>query len=338
VIAHDKGYYATPEALVAAIPVAADGDHAIVDSTATVWLWDDGGWTDSDTKGEVSSVNGQRGEVVLTADDVGATSTRVQTFTESGTWLKPAGARWVGLLLIASGAGGSCGEMRATGLAKGGDSGGGGGITQLWVPADWLSESASVVIGAAGIGAMGRTTDGAQVWGQRGGDVVFTGGLRLRARGGTQGVDDSNGDWGVGLHMGFNAQVGAGTYAWQVPYAQRARGYYTGCISGNPGGGIQATDDLVNPPTANQEGGGAAFVVGAFSDSGPPGPYPDSLFRLGGRGGVGGAASIADDAGDGGPGQNYGAGGGGGGATRTGSRSGHGGDGAPGIALIVTLT
>lgn len=70
VLSHDKGYHATPAALVAAYPVGTNGDHAIVDSTATQWLWDDGAWVDTDTKGQVSRVNGQVGDVALTASDV----------------------------------------------------------------------------------------------------------------------------------------------------------------------------------------------------------------------------------------------------------------------------
>ncbi|WP_368565480.1 hypothetical protein [Pseudoxanthomonas sp. UTMC 1351] len=260
----------------------------------------------------------------------------VQEFTFSGTWTKPADAKAVFILLIAPGAGGACGEKRATGVSKGGDSGGGGGMTLLWVPADWLTATASIVIGTPGVGAPGRTDEGPPVLGTRGGDVVFTGGLRLRARGGHTGITDSNGDNGIGTHMGFSAQAGAGTFAWGTPYAQRQRNGPPGCICGNPGGGITAADALLNPPV-NQEGGGAGFVIGAFGDSGPSGPYPSSLFRLGGRGGLGGYAAIDANGTDGTAGLNYGAGGGAGGATRTGSRSGSGGNGAYGIAIIITI-
>ena len=71
---HNLGWYATPEALRTAHATASDGDWAIVGSTDTVWVWDTdtSAWKDSDQKGQVASVNGQTGTVVLTASDVGA--------------------------------------------------------------------------------------------------------------------------------------------------------------------------------------------------------------------------------------------------------------------------
>lgn len=64
---HNLGYYATPTALREAHPTAEAGDWAIVGSTDTVWIWDDDNsvWVDSDQKGQVTSVNGQTGDVVL---------------------------------------------------------------------------------------------------------------------------------------------------------------------------------------------------------------------------------------------------------------------------------
>ena len=71
---HNLGWYATPEALRTAHATANDGDWAIVGSTDTVWVWDTdtNAWKDSDQKGQVASVNGQTGTVVLTASNVGA--------------------------------------------------------------------------------------------------------------------------------------------------------------------------------------------------------------------------------------------------------------------------
>ena len=73
---HNLGWYATPEALRTAHATATAGDWAIVGSTDTVWIWDTdtNAWKDSDQKGQVASVNGQTGTVVLTASDVGALS------------------------------------------------------------------------------------------------------------------------------------------------------------------------------------------------------------------------------------------------------------------------
>ena len=71
---HNKGYFATPEALRTAYPTAEAGDFAIVESTDTVWLWDSdtSAWKDGDQKGQVISVNNKTGTVVLTAEDVNA--------------------------------------------------------------------------------------------------------------------------------------------------------------------------------------------------------------------------------------------------------------------------
>ena len=64
---HNLGYYATQAALEEAYPTAEAGDWAIVGATDTVWIWDtdNSEWVDSDQKGQVTSVNGQTGDVVL---------------------------------------------------------------------------------------------------------------------------------------------------------------------------------------------------------------------------------------------------------------------------------
>lgn len=67
---HNKGFFATQQALEEAYPTAEDGDYAIVGSTDTVWVWDsdtgtDGAWVDTDTKGQVTSVNNRTGDVVV---------------------------------------------------------------------------------------------------------------------------------------------------------------------------------------------------------------------------------------------------------------------------------
>lgn len=80
---HNKGYFATQAALEEAYPTGEAGDYAIVGATDTVWIWDDDNseWVDTDTKGEVTSVNGQTGAVVLNADDVGAVPTTPYEYT-----------------------------------------------------------------------------------------------------------------------------------------------------------------------------------------------------------------------------------------------------------------
>lgn len=64
---HNLGWYATPQALNEAHATAEAGDWAIVGSTDTVWIWDtdNSQWVDSDTKGQVTSVNNQTGAVTV---------------------------------------------------------------------------------------------------------------------------------------------------------------------------------------------------------------------------------------------------------------------------------
>lgn len=96
---HNKGFFATVQALQEAYPTAEDGDYAVVGATDTVWLWDSdsgesGAWVDSDTKGQVTSVNGQTGAVTLGINDVAPTQTGKSGYV-LGTdgfvagWVKP---------------------------------------------------------------------------------------------------------------------------------------------------------------------------------------------------------------------------------------------------------
>lgn len=64
---HNKGYFATAAALRTAIPEGENGDFAVVGETDTIWVWDGDSedWVDSDTKGQVTSVNGETGDVTV---------------------------------------------------------------------------------------------------------------------------------------------------------------------------------------------------------------------------------------------------------------------------------
>lgn len=62
-LVHDKGFFATPEALREAYPTANAGDHAVVGTTDTLWVWDaeltpEPGWIDS----------GERAHIPLSSD------------------------------------------------------------------------------------------------------------------------------------------------------------------------------------------------------------------------------------------------------------------------------
>lgn len=66
---HNLGLFADIDALEEAYPTGNPGDYALLASTDTFWVWDEdtSAWVDTDRKGQVSSVNGQTGEVVIPA-------------------------------------------------------------------------------------------------------------------------------------------------------------------------------------------------------------------------------------------------------------------------------
>lgn len=75
---HFKGYFADETALRTAYPSGVNGDYAILDSTNTVWIWDNTDWVDSGESGGVKSVNNQYpdgdGNIALTADHIPSTA------------------------------------------------------------------------------------------------------------------------------------------------------------------------------------------------------------------------------------------------------------------------
>lgn len=70
---HNKGYFDTGLALNTALPIANDGDFAVVGATETVWVWSSASnaFVDSGANGAVLSINGRAGTVTLTKADVG---------------------------------------------------------------------------------------------------------------------------------------------------------------------------------------------------------------------------------------------------------------------------
>ena len=72
-VTHFRGYYITKAALETAYPTANDGDYAVVGATDTVWVWDSDNneWKNTATQGNVISVNGNTGEVIISKTDLG---------------------------------------------------------------------------------------------------------------------------------------------------------------------------------------------------------------------------------------------------------------------------
>lgn len=77
-LVHDKGFFATPEALREAYPAANAGDHAVVGTTDTLWVWDaeltpEPGWIDSGERAHIplsSEVNSESEENAATSKAV----------------------------------------------------------------------------------------------------------------------------------------------------------------------------------------------------------------------------------------------------------------------------
>jgi hypothetical protein len=78
---HNKGWFKDYDALHEAYPTGIDGDHVILGSTNTIWIWDttSNDWINSNRKGEVDSVNGYTGVVVLNATDISSNVAGLQS-------------------------------------------------------------------------------------------------------------------------------------------------------------------------------------------------------------------------------------------------------------------
>jgi len=68
---HNLGYFADLTELTTAYPTGNDGDYAILGSTDTIWTWSETNqtWVDTDTKGQVSSVNNVTGDISIVGGD-----------------------------------------------------------------------------------------------------------------------------------------------------------------------------------------------------------------------------------------------------------------------------
>lgn len=287
----------------------------------------------------------------------------IQTFEANGTWNKPSGATLVQVIAIAGGGGGGSGRRGAAGtIRRGGGGGAGGQVVQRWLPADLLGDSEAVTVGLGGAGGDaigGADTDGEN--GAAGGDSSF--GSHVTTDGGNGGVGGGAGSGGqgggsvrtIGQFVAFQGGVGADANdgggappnGSDTPFIDTSTGttnagVHTGAAGGGAGGSISAGD-------VHRDGsdGGDSYALDAGVGGTAPGgdgtegqtgnPDHNPLSWTPGAGGGGGAARHgAGDEGNGGGGGAWGGGGGGGGAKSNTGTSGAGGDGAPGLVVVIS--
>lgn len=282
----------------------------------------------------------QAGQYVRTS---GPSSTvQVDKYFTSGTWTKPRGARTVAIYAISGGGGGGSGRRSNVAESRfGGGGGGGGAYSFITLPADVLSATEIVTVGAGGIGGAAQTVNGTNGFDGTGGGASTFGPFDkwCKATGGSTGSGGGT-TAGGGGNSGFGTINGANGGSSNVT-GTSGNGANTGgsAPGGGGGGGISAT-----PAFFNGGNGGIAIAYGGLAAAGgvvggtvngANGGSTTDQANTAGYGAGGGAASSSGNGGNGGTGGKFGGGGGGGGAASAGP-SGAGGNGGQGAVLVFT--
>lgn len=293
----------------------------------------------------VTSVNGQTGDVTVTAG--GGGSVDIQEFTTSGTWFKPADAKVIVVEVVGGGGGGGSGANNSNQSQAGGSGGAGAMRVVRTLFASDVSTSEIVTVGAGGAGGTGLTLIGQNRNGKDGtAGEESSFGIHAIAGGGNKGRGGRdfsiNGAEGTYIFqeianetdvVQFLSATGGTSYAGVTGSSPGRYGYTS--PGGGGGGGNTRSDGYVYPPG---EGGlGLINERGASSINVQGGGTPiDSAGGSYSGGGGGSGKSDNSNGNAGGNGGFPGGGGGGGGAAFQPGINGDGGAGGNGRVRVIT--
>ena len=304
------------------------------------------------------STYGRNNGAWVVAGGGGGGGTDYQAYTTAGTftWTKPAGAKWVEVIMFGAGGGGGAGGRYATSSGRAGGGGGGaGGFLRTTVPASTLNATESVTVAAGGLGGASVTTDttagnGAPL----GSSSTFSIYVAAGGSGGGGGTNISStqgsgrAGWfnGVSASTGSNGSSGTTSAGNVASNTTTATSYMATGGAGGAGAGASSTvsaagasgGNKLNTPGSscgilNTIAGGAAGTTAGVS---PTAGVSNTLLLGGGTGGGSGAYRTAVAGMAGALGGSPGGGGGGGSASDNGFASGAGGAGGSGAVYIIT--
>jgi len=276
----------------------------------------------------------------------GAVRSQVDSFTSNGTYLIPAWAQRLEVILVGAGGGGASGSSGdATANRIGGGGGGAGGYVAETFDISELTGPLSLTVGTGGIGGLGSTGTSSCRAGAAGGVTTLSvgGSVVLSASGGAGGLL-TTGLGGAGGAGSFGLGALGGTSISNGVAGSGADGVGAGPGAGGGGGAL----DTASTQRSGGNGGQGHAIGGALrralggvgsSSVGVAGSIgaTKAWTRGTGGGGGGGSASASSNGGAGGNGGLPGGGGGGGGACRATSTSGKGGDGGRGEVWIMAI-